>query len=177
MARLIAALAATLLAACSAQQGAADESILEGRVRDLANILAPETEARLTARLDEAERLYGPQVAIVTVESLEGRPIEDYSLDYARNWGLGDKQRDDGLLILMAPNERKVRIEVGNGLEGSFSDVFCAEVIEKTMLPQFRQGHYGRGIESAVDMVIAKVRDVPTLQANDNARAATEKAA
>jgi uncharacterized protein len=177
MARLFALLSATLLAACSAQRGGDEAPTPNGRVRDLAGILDPAVEARLTQRLDEAERLYGPQVGIVTVASLDGRTIDDYSLDHAREWGLGDHQRDDGLMILLAPNDRQVRIEVGYGLEGSFSDVFCKQIIDTTMMPQFRQENYARGLEGAVDMIIAKMRAVPTLPANDNTPAAANEAA
>ena len=74
-------------------------------------------------------------------------------------------------MILVAPNDRRVRIEVGYGLEGSFSDMFCKEIIDKTMTPQFRQENYGRGLEGAVDMIVAKMRAAPTLPANDNAPA------
>ena len=96
MARVFALLAAALLTACSAQGG--DAAANDGRVRDLAGILEPEAEARLSERLADAERLYGPQVGIVTVASLDGRSIDDFTADYANQWGLGDKDRGDGLL-------------------------------------------------------------------------------
>lgn len=169
MHRFAALLAAVLLAACGAAGNEETPAALNGRVRDFAGILDPSTEAHLTRRLDEAELRYGPQVGIVTVASLDGRTIEDFSLDYAREWKLGHAHRDDGLMILIAPNERKVRIEVGYGLEGSFDDAFCKEVIDRTMLPQFRQQNYARGLAGALDMMIAKMRAVPTVPANDNA--------
>jgi uncharacterized protein len=178
MARLLALLTATLLAACSAATGGGKAQPAQvGRVRDFAEILTPAEEARLTARLDEAERLYGPQVGIVTVKSLEGRSIEDASLEYARAWALGDKHRNDGILIMVAPNERKMRIEVGYGLEGSFNDVFCKQVIDTAMVPHFRQGHYNRGLAAALDLMITKMRNTPTLPANDNAPAQASEAA
>ena len=177
MARLVALLASALLAACSAQQGAADESVLDGRVRDLAGILDAESEARLTARLDEAERLYGPQVAIVTVASLDGRPIEQFTTDYANEWGLGDEDRDDGIVILIAPNDRKVRIGTGLGIETTYPDAWAQEVIDKTLLPQFRQSNYGRGLEAAVDMIVARMKRYPTAPANDNTPATASEAA
>ncbi|MEO6387772.1 MAG: TPM domain-containing protein [Croceibacterium sp.] len=178
MARFFALLSAVLLAACSAAQGGAPAPKADmGRVRDLAGILTPAEEARLTERLDEAQRLYGPHVGIVTVPSLDGKPIEDASLDYARQWGLGDKHRNDGLMIMVAPNDRRVRIEVGSGLEGSFNDVFCKHVIDTAMIEHFSQGHYNRGLAAALDMMIGKMRDVPTLPANDNAPLPAREAA
>ena len=178
MARPFVLLLAVLLAACG--HGADSEvaaTAPDGRVRDLAGLLTDAEEARLTERLDEAERLYGPQMGIVTVESLDGKTIEDASLEYARAWGLGDSARDDGLMIMIAPNEREVRIEVGYGLEGSFDDVFCKRVIEVAMLEHFRQGHFNRGLAAALDMMIGKMKDVPTLPANDNAAVRPSEAA
>jgi len=176
MARLLAMLGSILLAACSA--AGKDEPVTpQGAVRDLAGILTPVEEQRLAGRLEEAHRLYGPQLGIVTVSALDGQTIEDASLAYARQWGLGDKRRNDGLLIMVAPNDHKVRIEVGRGLEGSFNDVFCQRVIDTAMIEHFRQGHYNRGLAAALDMMIGKMKDVPTLPANDNAPARKSQAA
>lgn len=177
MARLIALFGAALLAACSAQQGGDQAAAPDGRVRDLAGILDPAVEARLTERLDEAERLYGPQVGIVTVTSLDGRSIEDFATDYANEWGLGDRDRDDGLIIVVAPNDRKVRIGTGLGIERTYPDAWAQQVIDRTLLPQFRQQNYGRGLEGAVDMIVARIKQHPTLPANDNAPSQVREAA
>lgn len=176
MTRLLALAGFALLAGCSAA-GGEDAVATNGRVRDFADILTPAEEQRLTERLDEAERLYGPQVGIVTVASLGGEAIEDASLAYAREWGLGDKVRDDGLLIMVAPKDRSVRIEVGEGLEGRFDDSFCQRVIDTAMIGHFRQGHYNRGLAAALDMMIGKMKEDPTLPANDNALPDASKAA
>ena len=174
MARLCALLASALLAACSAQQG---EQASDGRVRDDAEILDTAVETRLAERLAEAQALYGPEVGVVTVNSLNGQPIEEVSLSYANAWGLGDDERQDGLMILVAPNERQVRIEVGRGVERNYPDAWAQEIIDKTMLPQFRQNKFARGLEGAVDMIVARMKQYPTAPANDNQAAATEKAA
>ncbi|MXO58287.1 TPM domain-containing protein [Altererythrobacter salegens] len=176
MARLVALFAASLLAACAATAGGEDEQP-QGRIRDFAGIIDAATEARLADRLTVAEREYGPQVGIVTVKSLDGRAIEDFATDYSNKWGLGDRTRNDGLIILIAPNERKVRIGTGLGIEQSYPDAWCQEVIDKTMLPQFRQGNFDRGLEGAADMIIARMRSHPTIPANDNAAVDARKAA
>lgn len=158
-----------LLAACTAATGDAQAPVSDGRVRDLAGILDPEVEARLASRLDQAEERFGPQVGIVTVSSLEGRTIEDFTTEYANEWGLGDVNRDDGLIVVVAPNDRKVRIGTGLGIERNYPDAWAQDVIDKTLLPRFREANYGRGLEGAVDMIVERMRQYPTLPANDNA--------
>lgn len=142
---------------------------LTGRVVDKADLLDLDTEKRIETKLADAERRYGPQLVVATTPSLEGREIEDYSFDLAQSWGIGDKERLDGLVLLVAPNERKVRIEVGFGLEGSFTDEYAGQILRETILPQFRDGNLAEGIEAGVDRMIAKMKAVPTLPANDNA--------
>jgi uncharacterized protein len=160
-----------LMSACSpAEPAAQDAPALEltGRVVDAAQVLEPEAERRLTEKLDLAERKYGPQMVIVTTPSLKGAKVADYSIKLARAWGVGDKQRNDGLVLLIAPNERVARIEVGYGLEGSFSDDFAGEILRKHIFPQFEQGDFAAGIEAGVDRMIEKMKAVPTIPANDN---------
>ena len=176
MGRLLVLAAPCLLVACSAS-GVDPGEQPDGRVRDFAEIIDARTEARLAARLDRAEQLYGPQVGIVTVKSLDGYPIEDFTTRYANEWGLGAKERDDGLIILVAPTERKVRIGTGLGIEDTYTDEWAAGVIDKTLLPRFRQGNYGRGLEGAVDMIIERMREFPTHQTNDNRPREAQEAA
>ncbi|WP_369027095.1 YgcG family protein [Qipengyuania sp. RANM35] len=147
-----------------------------GRVRDMANVLSPSTEAALTAQLDRAEQQFGQQVGVVTVASLEGYPIEDFSLEYARAWKLGDAKRNDGLQILIALNERKIRIEVGKGIERTFTDIYCKEVIDM-MTPYFRDGDFDAGVTVGVAELVRHMEQYPSLPANDNRPASQEKAA
>jgi uncharacterized protein len=181
MARLLVLIGSALLVACSASAEPKPFPYFEtegGRVRDLANALSPPEEKRLTEELDAAEASYGPQMAVVVVPSLHGYSIEDFTLSYARAWGLGDHRRNDGLLLLVAPKERKVRIEVGKGLEHSFTDVYCQHVIEAMILPRFKQGILEEGISAGVSELVAHMRAHPTLPANDNvAGLAASKAA
>ena len=139
----------------------------QSRVHDAAGILSDEFEDRLVERLDMAEARYGPQLAVVTVPSLHGYAIEEFSLLYAREWGIGDAERDDGLQIMVAPNERKVRLEVGTGIERAFGDLYAKTVVD-AMLRHFRTGDYESGISEASEMLIERMRSHPTLPANDN---------
>ena len=154
------ALAAT---ACSAQparqvaQQAVEASGPSGRVVDDADLLPPETEQRLSARLQQVERELGPQFVVVTVPDLHGSPIEDYSLDLARRWGIGHRDRNDGLMLLVAPNERKVRIEVGYGLERRITDPYADKVIREQLLPAFREARYAEGIERGAAALIERL--------------------
>lgn len=131
---------------------------LSDRVVDMAELLAPEKEAQLSRKSEALEKEVGPQFVIVTVPSLNGLPIEKYSIDLARHWGLGDKERNDGLMLLVAPNERKVRIEVGYGLEKRVTDPFADRVIREDMLPNFRDRAFAAGIEAGSDALIERLR-------------------
>ncbi len=131
---------------------------LSGRVVDGADLLSPAQEARLSARSETLEKEVGPQYVVATVKSLNGRTIEEVSIGLARRWGLGDKSRNDGLLLLVAPAERKVRIEVGYGLERRITDPYAGKVIDEQILPRFREGRFPEGIEAATDALIARLR-------------------
>ena len=131
---------------------------LTGRVVDRAELLSPEKEAELSRKSESLEKEVGPQFVIVTVPSLNGLPIEKYSIDLARHWGLGDKERNDGLMLLLAPSEHKVRIEVGYGLEKRVTDPFAAKVIREHMLPRFENGDFAAGIVEGSDALIERLR-------------------
>lgn len=166
MERLLLALAAgaLLLGACDAQSrspdlvSAIELPALTGRVVDQAELLSPAQERRLDAASEAVEREVGPQFVIVTANSLQGRPIEEFGLTLGRQWGIGSAERDDGLILLVAPNERKVRIEVGYGLERRVTDPFAARVLREQVLPRFRDGDYAGGIEAGSDALIARLR-------------------
>jgi uncharacterized protein len=162
-----------LAAACSRGETVSEPAMeLTGRVVDAANLLSPETEARLEKRLATVERELGPQLVVATTPSLGEKKIEDYSLDLARAWRIGDAKRNDGLFLLVAPNERKVRIEVGYGLENTFTNAVADELLRKHILPSFKTGNFAAGIEQGVDRMIDRMKAARTIPANDNAPAA-----
>lgn len=117
-----------------------------GRAVDLAEVLSPATESALTAILADLEAATGAQVAVLTIPSLAGDPIESYSLRVAESWGLGSRERDDGVLVLVAVDDRRVRIEVGYGLEGALPDVAAGRIIRDAMVPHFRRGDHEEGV-------------------------------
>ena len=135
---------------------------LTGRVVDDADLLPAAREQTLAAELAAVEREAGPQFVVVTVPSLGGRSIEDFGTVLGRRWGIGDGRRSDGVLLIVAPNERKVRIEVGYGLEASLRDERCAEIINRDILPRFRAGDFVGGIEAGSAAIIARLRASPT---------------
>jgi len=157
------ALALALVGAWLAAPLAAEPQFppLTGRVVDAADLLPPEVEARLAAKLEALEAQSQRQLVVATVPDLEGYDIADYGYQLGRFWGLGDKERNDGALLLVAPNERKVRIEVGYGLEGYLTDALSALIIQNTILPAFRNGDFAGGIEAGTDAIIAQLQLPP----------------
>lgn len=163
---LSAALAALLLLGCAAEASPEPPALaLTGRVVDAAGVLQPEAEARLTTRLAALERETGVQLVVATTPDLGGQTIEDYALALANGWGIGDARRDDGLLLLVAPKERKVRIEVGRGLESTVSDEEAAAIIRDAILPPFRGGAFAEGVEAGVAGLAREVTPVPVKEA------------
>jgi len=127
---------------------------LRGRITDLAEIVPPEAEQRITQKLLGHEQTTGQQFAVLTVPSLEGDPIEDFSIRVVEKWQLGTKGKDDGLLLLVARDDRKVRIEVGYGLEGTITDAVSSRVIREVITPEFRKGDFAGGIEAGLDVLM-----------------------
>jgi len=129
----------------------------DGPVLDQANILSPVEEAALNRRLVDYWNRNRTAVVVVSVSSLAGAPIERFSLRLAETWGIGDAQNLRGLLVLVAPNERQVRIEVSCGLENVISDVFAGRVIRNDMTPRFKDGALDEGTLAGVDALIAQM--------------------
>jgi uncharacterized protein len=131
---------------------------LTGRVVDEAHLLSAEQAAALDAKLAALETQSQRQMVIATIPDLQGYDIEDYGYQLGRAWGIGDKQRNDGLLLIVAPNERKVSIEVGYGLEGVISDALASEIRRTEIVPRFKTGDYAGGIAAATDKLIAQLQ-------------------
>jgi uncharacterized protein len=128
---------------------------LTGRVVDAADIIAPEEEQALAALLAAHEAKTTNQVVVATVPSLGGQSIEEYGVALGRAWGIGQAGKDNGVILLVAPNERQVRIEVGYGLEGELTDAISRLIIEGSVLPRFRAGDTTVGIRRGVEDIVA----------------------
>jgi len=121
---------------------------LTGRVVDEAGILSRANQDQIIGWLAQYEQESKRQVVVATVKSLQGIPIEDFGYRLGRYWGIGEKGSNTGAILLVAPNERAVRIEVGYGLEGNLTDAVSRTIIERDILPAFRQGDYDQGIRA-----------------------------
>ncbi|HEX6200174.1 MAG TPA: TPM domain-containing protein, partial [Thermoanaerobaculia bacterium] len=153
-----AAVLALVLALLAAAAAAKEVPYLSGRVVDEAGIVPPDAAARIEETLRAFEEETGAQVAVLTVPSLEGEVLEDYSLKVAETWGLGREDRDDGVLLLVARDDRQLRIEVGYGLEGALTDAEAGRIVRNVIVPRFKAGDYGGGIEAGVDAVVGTLR-------------------
>jgi len=127
---------------------------LTDRVVDEAHILSARERDALSSKLAELETKSGIQLVVATVASLEGREIEPYANELFRTWKLGEKTKNNGVLLLVAPNERRVRIEVGYGLEGTLTDALSKVIITNAITPRFKTGDFGGGISRGVDDII-----------------------
>jgi uncharacterized protein len=133
---------------------------LAGRITDQAGLLSAADKADIESQLASLEQTSTDQLAVVTVKSLDGYSIEDYGIGLARKWGIGQKGKDNGILLIVAPNDRKVRIEVGRRLEPMMTDTMSTLIIENAILPKFRRGDFGGGIKDGV-------RDIKTVLLGD----------
>jgi uncharacterized protein len=170
-------LAALLLAlfALAAPATAQTFPQLTGRVVDQAHLLRPEQVVDITSKSETLEAQTGRQFVVATVNSLEGRPIEDYAYQLGRAWKLGTEKKDDGVLLLVAPNERKVWIATGYGAGAFLTDAMSGLIVRETILPHFKQNppDYGGGIVAGSDAII-KQMSLPPDQAQKNVAAAQQ---
>jgi uncharacterized protein len=134
---------------------------LSGRVVDAAGLLDPAQERALDAKLAALEKESGRQMVVATVPDLEGRDIADYGYRLGRAWGIGAKDNNDGALLIVAPNDRRVRIEVGYGLEGIMTDAISSIIISRAITPRFKQGDFAGGITAGVAEIAALLKLTP----------------
>ena len=169
-------LTALALAATVAAQDALPTP--SGAINDFAEVLDAADEERLTRLVADVEQATTAEIAVATVTSLDGLTVEEYATKLFAAWGIGQTGVDNGVLILVAPTERAMRIEVGYGLEGVLPDGLAGQIIRETFLPAFRANDYARGIVAGTERVAGVVRRNETLsEAQQQALAAAERQA
>ncbi|OYW14513.1 MAG: methanol dehydrogenase [Sphingomonadales bacterium 32-65-25] len=172
----LALLLAALWALFTALPAAAEPTFpkLTGRVTDAAGVLPAETAAALEAKLKALEDTTGTQLVVATVPDLQGYEIDEYGYQLGRAWGIGQKGTNNGAILLVAPAQRKLRIEVGYGLEGVLTDAVSSRIIRQAIVPRFKAGDIAGGVAAGADQLIALLQLPPEEQA---AFAAQAKAA
>jgi uncharacterized protein len=148
-----------LLTLCSFEgETAASFPTLTGRIVDNANILSTSIKSIMDSKLKSFEGdAKGPQLVLVTVKSLEGRSIEEYTLDLGRYWKIGHKEKNNGIILLIAPNERKVRIEVGYGLEHILTDASADQIIKNILIPELKKNNWDAAAQAGIEAIIKKI--------------------
>ncbi len=138
---------------------------LRGRINDYAQILSRDVARSLETQLDQFEKQTGHQVALLTVPTLGGEDIEGFSIRVAESWKIGQKGFDNGVIFVVAPQDRQLRLEVGYGLEGVLPDAVASRIIREIIVPRFRENDYQGGISSGIDAVLKTIRGEPLPQA------------
>jgi uncharacterized protein len=152
---MTACVVAVLLLYCTALAAAFNFPPLTGRVVDQANVMSAQSRSDVETKLKDLEDKSGIQLVVATVKSLEGSDIETYANELFRTWKLGEAKKNNGILLLVAPNEHKVRIEVGYGLEGTLTDALSSVIISSAIIPRFKSNDISGGIERGVDGIIS----------------------
>ncbi len=145
-----------------------------GFVVDAANVIPPAEEEAITRRLDELQRTTGHQVAVATIPDLQGYPIEDYGYQLGRAWGAGLKDLNNAAILIVAPTERKVRIEVGYGLEPVLTDAMSSMIIDDKIVPRFKEGNLPQGVLDGAN-AIADQLAAPDAEAQAKVREAAAR--
>lgn len=148
-----------LLLLCSVTSGLTMETPrLSGRLNDYANMLSAQSATALEQKLAAFERETSTQVVLLTVSSLQGETIEGLAIRVAEAWQIGRQDKDNGVILLLAKQERKIRIEVGTGLQGALPDITAAQIIRKVIAPHLKAGNYDAGINAGLDAIIAATK-------------------
>jgi uncharacterized protein len=137
---------------------------LTGRVVDTADLLPPADETALAQKLEGLERATSRQLVVATVPDLQGYPVEDYGYRLGRAWGIGQKGVNNGLILLVSKNDRKIRIEVGYGLEPVITDALSSQIIRDKITPAFKAGDFPGGIRAGVDALAEQLQAPPDQQ-------------
>jgi len=149
---------------------------LTGRVVDNADLLSPAQEQELTQKLEALQQASSRQLVVATIPDLQGYEIEEYGVGLGRAWGIGQSEANNGVILLVAPNQRKVRIEVGYGLEGIVTDALSSQIIRNRILPRFRDNDYPGGIMAGADAIIEQLQAPPEAAEQRALAAAQEEA-
>ncbi len=144
---------------------------LQGRVNDLAGLISRGTEVELERQMAELESSDSTQLVILTIASLEGEVLEEYSIRVAEEWGIGQKGYDNGALLLVSKNDHEVRLEVGYGLEGNLTDLLAGRIIDNEILPNFSAGRFDAGFLKGIEAVTAAVKGEYKAEAKPSSRA------
>lgn len=139
---------------------------LKGRINDYADMFSEETEKVFEEKLAELEKTDSTQIAVLSVNSLEGYSIEEFSIKTAEKWKIGQKGKDNGVILLFSKNDRKIRIEVGYGLEEKLTDLTAGRIIDNEITPRFKAGQFDEGLSRGVDSLIAVVKGTYTADNN-----------
>lgn len=163
MRRACACLAALFAFATVAAAQTAEVPYLTGRIVDNAELLGADAHRRLTETLRQHEQRTGNQIAVLTVPTIHGESIEEYAVRVFEQWKLGQKGKDNGVLVVVVPQDRRMRIEVGYGLEGVLTDAQASRIIRNLMTPRFRKGDFSGGITQGVNAIVAQLEGKPAL--------------
>ncbi len=158
---MAAAAAAALLALQLAAGGALfalEVPALQSRVNDYANMISPGVRAQIEDKLAVLEASDSTQIAVLTIPSLDGEDLEGFSIKVAEAWKIGTKENDNGAILLVSKEDRAVRIEVGYGLEGKLTDLISGRIVDRIIVPNFKQGRFDQGFSEGVDAIIATVK-------------------
>ncbi len=155
---LLCLLAGLLLLATSTVAWGREIPAFQGYVNDYAGMISPGAEQELTALLAAFDQSDSTQVAILTIDSLEGEDLEGFSIRVVDQWQVGQKGKDNGVLLLVAKQERKIRIEVGRGLEGVLTDLLSGRIIDQAIAPAFKAGQLDQGFLDGANAIIAATR-------------------
>jgi len=160
-----------LILASTARAAGPTFPALTGRVVDNAGILSSSTQSQLTDMLAAHEQATGQQVVVVTLDSLQGYTVEDYGYQLGRYWGIGQKDKNTGALLIVAPKEHKVRVEVGYGLEGTLTDATTRTIIESDILPSIKRGDFNAGVIAGTTSILKVLGGSETVQADAQSNA------
>lgn len=171
----LAAVVAPMLRIAAAQ--ALDVPPFQGRVNDIAAMMSERTVAQLEDRLSQFESQPGHQIAVLTIPSLQGDSLEDFTMRVAEAWKVGRKGADNGVILFVARDDRKIRIEVGYGLEGALPDATANRIIQEVIIPRFRERDFAGGIEAGTVAIMQAIGGQPALEETKRSRSSANSSA